>query len=120
MSGMRKISRPKSNRFFLLEMGTFLLILLNLFLMASTVTAQTNVLVTYHSETGNTEKMAKAVAKGARSIKDVHVKVLSTDQTTETDLLQADAIIVGSPVHNSNVSSEMQWFIESWPLKMSS
>lgn len=93
------------------------LLLFKFLVITSTVIAQTNVLVTYHSETGNTERMAEAVAEGARSVAGVRVVVLRTDQTTETDLLNADAIIVGSPVHNANVSSEVLKFIESWPFE---
>lgn len=91
--------------------------LLNFLLITTTVIAQTKVLVSYHSETGHTERMAEAVAEGVRSVEGVRVTVLSTDQTTESDLLQADAIIVGSPVHNANVSSEIQRFIASWPFE---
>lgn len=93
------------------------LLLLNFFVMTATVIAQTNVLITYHSETGNTERMAEAVAEGVRSVESVSVTILRINQTTEADLLKADAIIVGSPVHNANVSAEVQRFISSWPFE---
>lgn len=95
----------------------FYIALLNLLLQTLSLTAQTNVLVTYHSETGNTERMAQAVAEGANSVEGVRVKLLSIAETQEADLLQADAIILGSPVHNANVSAEIQQFITSWPFK---
>jgi NAD(P)H dehydrogenase (quinone) len=94
-----------------------ILLLLNLLVITSAVAAQTSVLITYHSETGNTERMAEAVAEGARSIEGVNVMLLPVDQTQESDLLQADAIIVGSPVHNANVSTEIRQFISSWPFE---
>lgn len=93
----------------------FFSLLLNLLLLAFPISAQTNVLITYHSETGNTERMAEAVAEGAGLVKGVVVTLLSVDQTQESDLLEADAIIIGSPVHNANVSTEIQQFITSWP-----
>jgi len=93
------------------------LLLFNFLVITSTVFAQTNVLITYHSESGNTERMAEAVAEGARSIEGVNVMLLPVNQTQESDLLQADAIIVGSPVHNANVSAEIQQFITSWPFE---
>jgi len=93
------------------------LLLFNILVITSTVFAQTNVLITYHSESGNTERMAEAVAEGARSIEGVNVMLLPVNQTQESDLLQADAIIVGSPVHNANVSAEIQQFITSWPFE---
>ncbi|MDZ7718003.1 MAG: flavodoxin family protein [Balneolaceae bacterium] len=85
--------------------------------MTSAVIAQTSVLIAYHSETGNTERMAQAVAEGANSVEGIQVKLLSVDQIQESDLLQADAIIVGSPVHNANVSAKIQEFITSWPFE---
>lgn len=93
------------------------LLFFNFLLMASTVIAQTSVLITYHSETGNTEKMAQAVAEGANSVEGVSVKILTTAETRESDLLEADAIIIGSPVHNANVSAEVQRFIASLPFE---
>lgn len=95
----------------------FYTLLLNLLLLAFPISAQTNVLITYHSETENTERMAEAVSEGANSIEGVKVKILSVGQTEESDLLQADAIILGSPVHNANVSAEIQQFITSWPFE---
>lgn len=98
-------------------MKTFLF-LLNFFVMTSSVIAQpTTVLITYHSETGNTGRLAQAVAEGTRSVEGVTVKVLTIAETEEADLLQADAIIIGSPVHNANVSAEVQSFISSWPFE---
>lgn len=86
-------------------------------MVASTSIAQTNVLITYHSETGNTERLAQAVAEGAGSIDGVSVKLLTTAETEDAELLWADAIIVGSPVHNANVSAEVQRFISLWPFE---
>lgn len=73
------------------------------------------VLVAYHSETGNTEAMANAVAEGAEMVDDVMVSVKSVSDISESDLIDADAIIVGSPVYNANVSPEISAFIASWP-----
>ncbi|MDR9408053.1 MAG: flavodoxin family protein [Balneolaceae bacterium] len=96
----------------------FYTLLLNLLLLLTfPISAQTNVLIAYHSESGNTERMAEAVAEGARSIEGVNVMLLPVNQTQESDLLQADAIIVGSPVHNANVSTEIQQFFTSWPFE---
>ena len=78
-------------------------------------TAQQSVLIVYHSETGYTEQMAAAVAEGAATINGIEVILLSVKEVQENDLLEASAIIVGSPVHNANVSSEISAFIASWP-----
>lgn len=73
------------------------------------------VLIAYFSNQGHTRAMAEAVAKGARSIRNVDVKLLTVAEATNDDVLTADAIIVGSPVHNANVSVEVQQFINKWP-----
>ncbi|PWG74549.1 flavodoxin, partial [Enterococcus hirae] len=65
----------------------------------------------------NTEAMANAVSEGVRSVDGVTVTLLRTEETKEADLINADAIIVGSPVHNANISSEVSQFIASWPFE---
>lgn len=75
------------------------------------------VLIAYYSQSGNTEKLAQAVVEGAESINGVEVKLLPIDQVTESDLLEASAIIVGSPVYNANVAPAVQEFINSWPFE---
>lgn len=75
------------------------------------------VLITYFSKTGNTAQLAEAVAKGAKSINNVQVIVKQMNQTTNADLLKADAIIIGSPVYNANPASEVLKFIEGWPFE---
>ncbi len=78
---------------------------------------QKTVLVVYHSESGNTEQLARAVADGAGSVDGIRVKLVEAAEASEDDLLQADAIIVGSPVYNANVSPEISRFIASWPFE---
>jgi NAD(P)H dehydrogenase (quinone) len=55
------------------------------------------VLVVYDSRTGNTKKMASAVAEGAKKVSDVEVTVKKAEQTSPDDFLAADAIVMGSP-----------------------
>jgi NAD(P)H dehydrogenase (quinone) len=77
--------------------------------------APAEVLVVYHSRTGNTRLMAEAVANGAARIKGVNVKIKTIEETQVEDLLNAGAIILGCPVTNANPSPEMLDFIASWP-----
>jgi len=95
-------------------MKTFTVFVFMLAFFATTI-AQPIVLVTYHSKTGNTQGMAEAVALGAAQVEGVKVVLKSIAETTSEDLLEAAAIIVGSPVYNANVSPEVQAFISSWP-----
>ncbi|MHA7131764.1 flavodoxin family protein [Algoriphagus namhaensis] len=76
-----------------------------------------NVLIAYYSKSGNTAALAQNIAEGAKSVEGVSVKLLAIDQIKQTDLLQADAIILGSPVYNANVAPPMQEFINSWPFE---
>ncbi len=66
----------------------------------------TRILVAYHSQTGNTEKLAQAVHKGAASVAGVVVTLRKTSEVRDDDILRADGIVLGTPVHWSNVSAE--------------
>ena len=94
-----------------------LLILLLIWLNPVNLYSQPEVLIVYHSVTGNTERMAGAVMRGAHDVEGVSVVLKSTADVTEADLLSADAIIVGSPVYNANVSPEISSFFASWPFE---
>lgn len=94
-----------------------ILIVLSLFYAVSLALAQKNVLIVYHSETGSTESLAQAVAEGANSVEGVMVLLKSVSDVSEKDLINADAIIVGSPVYNANVSPQISAFIASWPFE---
>jgi len=66
---------------------------------------------------GNTEKMANAVAEGARKIPGVNVITRTIDKVTETELKRADAILLGSPTYYGNMAGQMKLFIDDWWLK---
>jgi len=72
----------------------------------------TKVLVVYDSETGNTEKMAFAVAEGAKQVSGVSVIVKKVDQTKLEDLLDADGIIMGSPTYFGQMSAKLKALID--------
>jgi NAD(P)H dehydrogenase (quinone) len=57
------------------------------------------VLVTYYSKTKNTERMARAIAEGAKEIKGVSVKLKRVENTSLKDLVESDVIIIGSPTY---------------------
>jgi NAD(P)H dehydrogenase (quinone) len=72
----------------------------------------TKVLVIYDSRTGNTEKMADAVAEGVRKVEGASVVVMNVDKAKLDDLLAADAIILGSPTYYGNMSGRMKELID--------
>ena len=55
------------------------------------------VLIVYHSHTGNTEEMAKAVSEGAKSVAGVETTLKKAREANADDLLGCDAVGFGSP-----------------------
>jgi len=93
---------------------TFLLICLNF----TTFSAYAQkILITFYSESGHTSLMAKSVADGAQNVSGAEVRLLTIDKTSTEDLIWADAIIVGSPVHSANIAAPVQEFIRTWPFQ---
>ena len=70
------------------------------------------VLIVYDSGTGNTEKMAYAVAEGARQVEDADVVLKRVDDATVKDLEWADAILVGSPTYYGQMSAKIKAFFD--------
>jgi len=66
------------------------------------------VLIVYYSKTGNTRKMAEAIAQGAKSMQGVEVTLRECTTATNDDLLAADCIVLGSPTY---------FRLVAWPLK---
>lgn len=75
------------------------------------------VLVAYHSLTGHTERMAKAVAEGVVMVPNTRATVKHVRQVTAEELFSADAIVLGSPVYWSNMAGEVKAFIDDWQFK---
>ncbi len=72
-----------------------------------------NITIIYDSKTGNTEKMAKAIADGASKTADVKIKKIG-EAFPLTILTQADAVVFGSPVIYANVTNDMKDFLEGF------
>jgi len=70
------------------------------------------ILIVYDSRTGNTEKMAMAVAEGAKKIKNVEVVVKKAEETKAEDLVDADGIIMGSPTYYGGMSGRLKTLID--------
>lgn len=75
---------------------------------------ETNILIVYHSMTGNTKALAEAVAEGARSVENTSVVIRTTNDVLKEDLVRADGIILGSPSYYANVATPMKEFIDKW------
>lgn len=68
-------------------------------------------LIVVASQTGRTRRMADAAAEGARSAGAEVLVRLSAD-TTDADVTEADAIMLGSGVHMGGIESSMREFFE--------
>ena len=68
-------------------------------------------LIVVASATGRTRRMAEAAAEGARAA-GAEVLIRSPDEAQEADLLEADAIMLGSGVHMGGIQSSMRIFFE--------
>ena len=77
------------------------------------------VLIVYYSGTGNTEKMAMAVAEGAKKDSEGVVATKKVNEVTKEDLLDADGMILGSPTYYANMAGPMKTFIDDWAFKYS-
>lgn len=75
------------------------------------------VLVAYHSVSGHTETMARAVAEGAQAVPGTRVHVERVGQVTAETLFSADALVVGSPVYWGNMAGEVKTFFDNWQFK---
>jgi flavodoxin I len=68
------------------------------------------ILVLYYSRTGNTEKMAKAVAEGAKI--DGNMQVDLSYFIDAEDLSNFDAVIVGAPTYHHDLPIDMKMLFE--------
>lgn len=69
------------------------------------------VLVVYYSSTGNTAKMAQAVAEGVRK-EGVEVEVKKVEETKPEDLLRPEGIIIGSPTYYGSPAAEIKKLVD--------
>lgn len=60
------------------------------------------ILILYYSRTGNTEKMAEAVAEGAKTVQGVEVEL--TYHISVERLMDFDAIVVGVPTYHHDMT----------------
>ena len=67
-------------------------------------------LIVYYSQTGNTEKMARAIEEGAKSVVGIDVELKYFVKPEE--LTEADAIIFGMPTYYHDIGLDMKNLLE--------
>lgn len=66
------------------------------------------ILVLYFSRSGNTKKLAEAIAEGVKLAGDVEVVLKTTDEVTKEDFLNSEGIVAGSPVYFGGMASQLK------------
>ena len=70
------------------------------------------ILIIFHSQTGNTEKMAWAVADGARVIENTEVVLKRAEDATLDDLLGSAGLAIGTPENFGYMSGMIKDFFD--------
>jgi len=70
------------------------------------------VLVIYHSDTGNTKKLAELIGQGASSVAGVQVQVVAAEGLDMNAAATAGAIAIGSPDYFSYVAGSVKTFFD--------
>jgi flavorubredoxin len=73
------------------------------------------ILILYYSQTGNTEKMANAIADGAKSAGKVDVEL--EYHVDSDDLNRFDAIVVGAPTYHHEIPMDIKRLFEEAAVK---
>lgn len=72
----------------------------------------TSVAVVYHSGSGHTAALARAVARGASALPGVEAVVMAVDAVDWRALADADAIVFGAPTYMGSVSAGFKAFMD--------
>ncbi|MFQ6065531.1 MAG: flavodoxin domain-containing protein [Candidatus Bathyarchaeia archaeon] len=68
------------------------------------------ILIVYYSHTGNTEKMARAIAEGVRTVEGVEVEVKRDESPWR--LADFGALLIGAPTYQHNMTNNIKGFLE--------
>ena len=66
------------------------------------------ILVLYYSKSGNTGKLARAIAGGVEEVEGVKAVLKKTDEAISDDFLASDGVIAGSPVYFGVMAAELK------------
>ena len=71
-----------------------------------------HLLIVYHSQTGHTRAMARAVTRGARRVVDVETRLKMALRAGLDDLLWAHGLLLGTPENFGYMSGAMKNFLD--------
>jgi len=76
------------------------------------VDTRKRILLVYHSQSGNTEKLARAVSEGVSQDGECKIRTLMAFQASLADLLWADGLLIGSPENFGYMSGALKDFFD--------
>lgn len=71
--------------------------------------------VIYHSETGNTQRMAELVREGCLQVAGVEARCMSIDEVDAGYVEEARTVILGSPTYEGTCSWQMKRYLDTEP-----
>ena len=80
--------------------------------MSTTLQRKKTILIIYHSQSGTMELMANQVAQGAAREDNVEVRIKQAVEATLIDLLNCDAIAIGSPEYFGTMAGMIKDFFD--------
>lgn len=66
------------------------------------------ILILYFSKSGNTRKLAEAIAKGVEEVEGVSALLKTSNEVTKEDFVDSDGIIAGSPVYFGLMAADLK------------
>ena len=69
-------------------------------------------LIIYHTQTGNTERLAQSVLAGAQEMEDVDIRFLRAFDAGLEDLLWAGGLLIGTPENFGYMSGAVKDFLD--------
>lgn len=76
------------------------------------------VAIIYHSESGNTKKVAQIVATGARINDNIQVVPMSIESIDEAFVSEAKVVILGCPTYCGTLSWQMKKWLDTGKVKL--
>jgi len=73
-----------------------------------------NVLILYYSKSGNTRRLAEAVAEGVVQVDGVEAVLRNTEKVSRDDFVNCDGLIVGSPVYFGTMAAQLKKVIDDF------
>ena len=74
--------------------------------------ARKRLLIVFHSQTGNTARLADAVLRGARRVEETDTELKRAFDTRSEDLLASDGVLLGTPENFGYMSGMVKDFFD--------